>query len=214
MPKKLNKDLEKSVIALYKRNYNFSAIGKELNLHRHTVKKILEQRGHLAINDDPDLVKLNDEVEKFRKISARKNAYMKQQSKLIQYKSSLMDIDEDDKKFKTMFIIPRNEDDFLFENKNKLLITLLREMERRVPRSFHNICVNNDFNYDEILEMMWGSGKMSGDTMMLLKRLKDINIERFDQFCMDLGLNKKDIKKYIDDMALKELLDGIIRKNE
>lgn len=203
MPKKVNLDVENRVIDLYKKNYNLSAIGREVDLHRHTVRNILKQRyGPLK---DPDIKALQEEGERLQQMLEKKKAYWDYRSQIELYQRKLMEEKASSKTVRSMLRLIKGSDEDVFAR--TVVINLLRELERNAPRSFHNIC-KLDFNYDEILGMLWGSGKIYKDTDRLLSQLRIYCPSYFLESCKTLGIYKDDVFKLVKEAKTEELFYG------
>ncbi|TET89432.1 MAG: hypothetical protein E3J35_10010 [Methanomassiliicoccales archaeon] len=203
MPKKVDIHTDAMVLTLYRATNNISEIGRKVGLHRHTVRKILGRHGVL---EDPTIKALKTEAERLKRMKEKREAYHKHRLQMEVRKLELSGDKMDEKG-------PSSVHKFLEPSKDNArarttVINLLRELERLAPRSFRNICRDERSSYDDILEMMWGSGKMVKDTGRLLRHLSGYLNEFFVVGCKNVGIRKHDVPKLVKEAEKEEYFYG------
>jgi predicted transcriptional regulator len=203
MPKKVDLSTEAMVLTLYKMTNNISEIGRKVGLHRHTVRRILNNHGVL---EDRTFKNLREEAKRLQRMKEKRKAYQKFRSQIELQKRELTGEEIEG-------TTPVSIHTFLEKSKEKaqarnVVINLLRELDRLAPRSFRNICRDERLSYDDVLEMMWGSGKMSKDTGRLLWRLSEYLDEFFVVGCRNVGTHKHDVPELVKEAEEEEYFYG------
>ncbi len=203
MPKKVDIHTDAMVLTLYRATNNISEIGRKVGLHRHTVRKILDRRGVL---EDSTIKALKTEAERLRRMKKKREAYHKYRSQMEVRKLELSgdEMDEEGPSSVHKFLEPSKDN----ARARTTVINVLRELERLAPDSFRNICRDEWFGYDDILEMMWGSGKMVKDAGRLLTRLSRYLDEFFVVGCKNIGISEFELPKLVERAEEEEYFYG------